>query len=275
MSGPATDSVTVAFADAESELFGIARLGLTASGEGSALALLFSGRAPVAAFARGGLEVPDGASLDEDVALGGVRMKDAGEGSWTASMHTGEGQGFELAFGALAGAAEAGELGGLRGTEQPCHVRGTVMADGQEVAFDGLGQRSRSWGDPDWDRIELARTVAAWTGDASAALTTVRPAGAAHHSDERSWAAVWEDGALLPIEDGRLSTTYDAEGHARRAGMELWPYGDEAWPRRASGEVLCGSSLDLGALQLDCAFFQWHLEGRTGVGRYDVLRRAA
>jgi len=103
VSEPAADSITVAFADAESELFGIARLGLTASGSGSALALLFSGRAPVAAIAHGGLEVPDGASLDEDLTLGGLRMKHAGEGSWTASMHTGEGQGFELAFGALAG----------------------------------------------------------------------------------------------------------------------------------------------------------------------------
>jgi hypothetical protein len=57
--------------------------------------------------------------------------------------------------------------------------------------------------------------------------------------------------------------------------MELWPHGDEVWPRRAAGEVLCGSSLDLGALQLDCAFFRWHLDGRSGVGRYDILRRAA
>ena len=275
MSRAATDSVTVAFADAESELYGIARLGLTAEGQGSALALLFSGRVPVAALARGGLEVGADASLDDDLELGGVRMVHAGEGSWTASLRTGEGQGFELAFGALGGAAEVAELGGMAGTEQPCHVRGTVMADGQEVAFDGLGQRSRAWGDPDWERIELARTVAAWTGAASAALTAVRPAGAANHGDERSWAAVWEDGGLVAIEDGRLSTTYDADGHTRRAGLELWPPGDEAWPRRAAGEVLCGSSLDLGALRLDCAFFRWHLEGRAGVGRYDILRKAA
>ena len=61
----------------------------------------------------------------------------------------------------------------------------------------------------------------------------------------------------------------------RRAGLELWPADEESWARRAAGEVLCGSSLDLGALRLDCAFFRWHLEGRTGVGRYDILRRAA
>jgi hypothetical protein len=37
--------------------------------------------------------------------------------------------------------------------------------------------------------------------------------------------------------------------------------------------VACGTSLDLGRLHLDCAFFSWRMEGRAGVGRYDVLRR--
>ena len=43
---------------------------------------------------------------------------------------------------------------------------------------------------------------------------------------------------------------------------------------RGAGEVLCGSSLDLGALRLDLAFMRWHAEGVTGVGRYDILRKA-
>ena len=30
---------------------------------------------------------------------------------------------------------------------------------------------------------------------------------------------------------------------------------------------------NLGRLRLDCAFFTWRMEGRSGVGRYDVLRR--
>jgi len=38
--------------------------------------------------------------------------------------------------------------------------------------------------------------------------------------------------------------------------------------------VLCGSTLELGPLALDCAFFAWHIEGREGVGRYDILRPA-
>jgi hypothetical protein len=38
--------------------------------------------------------------------------------------------------------------------------------------------------------------------------------------------------------------------------------------------VVCGSTLDLGALRLDTAFFRFRMEGREGAGRYDVLRRA-
>ena len=30
---------------------------------------------------------------------------------------------------------------------------------------------------------------------------------------------------------------------------------------------------DLGRLRLDCSFFRWRLDGREGVGRYDILRR--
>jgi hypothetical protein len=71
-----------------------------------------------------------------------------------------------------------------------------------------------------------------------------------------------------------LSTTYDADGRQRHAGAELW-VDDDGPPRRLAGHVLCGTTLDLGRLRLDCAFFRWHMDGREGVGRYDVLRRTA
>jgi len=280
----ATDSVTFAFGDASAQLYGIARLGLSRSADGarrgSALALLFSGREPVAALAQGGLPVGDGAGW-ESLELAGVRATvEAPLDRWTVSLDAADQQGFALEFSALGEAAEmaadapAARLGGMAGYEQPCRVRGTVRARGRERAFDGLGQRGHSWGDADWERIELARTVTAWTDTGCAALTAVRPAGAADHASEATWAALWEPEARLEIEDGRLSTTYDADGHTRRAGLELWA-ADAEWPRRAAGEVLCGSSLDLGALRLDCSFFRWHLEGQAGVGRYDIVRRAA
>ena len=49
---------------------------------------------------------------------------------------------------------------------------------------------------------------------------------------------------------------------------------DDGPVRRAAGEVLCGTTLDLGRLRLDCSFLAWRMEGRVGVGRYDILRRS-
>jgi hypothetical protein len=76
------------------------------------------------------------------------------------------------------------------------------------------------------------------------------------------------------VEEPRLSTTYDGDGHQRRAGLELWVSEEEGYPRRLAGQVICGSSLDLGSLRLELAFMRWHGEGVGGIGRYDVLRRA-
>lgn len=274
-----SDSVTFAFGDPTAQRYGLARLGVSRTPDGallgSALAVLFAGREPVAAVARGALPVADDASW-EALELGPLRATvNVALDRWTVAFDGEGGQGFALEFSALGAPAESPSLGGMAGYDQPCRVRGSVRAGGQELTIDALGQRSRSWGDPDWDEIELTRSVGAWTDGPAAALTAIRPAGAASHADEATWAAVWEPEGVLSIDDGRLSTTYDADGHARRAGLELWPAGEEQWARRGAGEVLCGSSLDLGSLRLDCAFFRWHLEGRSGVGRYDIVRRAA
>ena len=83
---------------------------------------------------------------------------------------------------------------------------------------------------------------------------------------------MYEGGEPMRVEDPRLSTGYDGEQRQRRAGLELW-LDEESHARRAAGEVVCGTSLDLGRLRLDCAFLRWHMEGREGVGRYDILRR--
>jgi hypothetical protein len=280
--GPAfADAVTFAFGDADAQLYGLARIGLSPGedGEGirgSALAVLFAGREPVAAIARGGMDV-DGAGWDS-IAVGGLRMT-VGEPlrEWTVTME-GERHGLDLRFRALSPPAETADgdavarAGGMAGYEQLCRVTGTVRAGGRSVEVRCLGQRGHGWGEPDWERIESARTICAWP-DAGfgIALTSVRPAGVAHAGDA-TWAALLDEEGALRIEDPRLSTTYDSDGRQRRAGLELWVHDDEP-AIRGSGEVLCGSTLDLGALRLDCAFFRWRIDGETGVGRYDVLRR--
>jgi hypothetical protein len=77
----------------------------------------------------------------------------------------------------------------------------------------------------------------------------------------------------LRVDEPRLSTTYDDEGHPRRAGLELWVGEADDQPRRAVGEVVCGSTVALGRLKLECSFVRWRMAGRSGSGRYDVLRR--
>jgi hypothetical protein len=165
------------------------------------------------------------------------------------------------------------------GYEQLCHVTGIVRLPDGERHVDCLGQRGHTWGEPDWERISATRSIAVWLDQNTAiAMSAVRPADAESHGDEAVSAVLVEpveDRVLAHyLADPRLSTTYDSHGRQRRASLELWESEDSDYPRRVAGEVVCGTSLELGRLRLECAFFEWHMEGRTGIGRYDVLRRA-
>jgi hypothetical protein len=278
-----SDAVTVAFGDARADLYGIARLGLADNGA-SGLAILFHGGEPVAVKAEGGVEAGEPVSWDEVSAAGLDTEVVEPLRAWRLQFASDEAS-LDLDLRALGAVAEldpgdpVAQTGGMTGFEQACRVTGSAIVGGRRIDVDGLGQRGHSWGAPDWDRIALARTVAAWLDDELAvSLTAIRPAGAKHHEDERVAATILdrdpESGAerATPVLDARLSTTYDGDGRQRAAGLELY-VDEEGFPRRAAGEVLCGTTLDLGRLRLDCAFLRWHMEGRTGVGRYDVLRR--
>jgi hypothetical protein len=272
------DAVTISWGDPEADLYGLARIGLDADGA-SALAVLFSRREPVAAIARDGLtaEGADWASLE----AGGVAMATGAplEG-WTVGFRSEDArQGFALELEAASEPAALDDAvarsGGMEGYEQLCVVRGMVLADGAARPVTCLGQRGHTWGAPDWSRIALTRSLTVWAdGGPGVALSAIRPAGASNHAQEAVWAALLGPEEVKPIDDPRVSTTYDGDGHQRRAGLELWVGEGDDIPERASGEVLCGSTLELGPLALDLAFFAWHFEGREGVGRYDVLRPA-
>jgi hypothetical protein len=263
-----TDSQTFAFADRAAGFFGLARVGVS-GGQGSALGVLFAGREPVGMVAEGDVPVADDATWDA-LALPGLTVAILEpHARWSVAL--GGEAGFELEFEAISPPMELYELGGMEGHEKLCRVRGT--AAGRPI--DCLGQRGRAWGTVDWSRIALTRSLGAWLEDGpSVAYSAVRPAGASNHADEARWGALLDAEAVVAIEDPRVSTTYDGDGHQRRAGLELWLGGEEDYPRRGAGHVICGSTLELGQLVLDCAFFGWTLDGREGVGRYDVLRRA-
>jgi hypothetical protein len=278
------DAVTFAFAEPDGRAAGFLRVGLAVDGEGqrtgSVLAVLFEGQDAVGALAQGALPVgedADWAALE----LPGVRTAVTEPlRRWSAAFADESGSGFSLDFEAIGGPVEqdpgdpAAVLGGMAGYEQLCRVRGTIRVAGGDREIRCLGQRGHAWGSPDWGDMEAARTVTAWLDDGSGyTLTAVRPAGAAGHEEDRVWAAVLGAEGGRVIADPRLSTAWDDDGHQRRAGLELWIAEDDEAPRRAAGLVRCGSTLDLGRLRLDCAFFTWTADGRRGVGRYDVLRR--
>jgi hypothetical protein len=264
-----TDAVTFSWADRESGQYGIARVASGAGADGarssSALAVAFAGREPLGAIAESSDEPPAELVAETEVPLERWTIRGRGELE------------FELTFEALTPPAEYGgrkgiaKAGGMEGYEQLCRVRGT-MGDRR---VRGLGQRGHSWGNPDWDKIALTRSVGAWFEDGTGAvLATVRPAKAEHHADEAMWSATLDGERALTVEEPRLSTTTDGEGRQIRAGLELWVGKDDDYPLRGVGEVLTGSTLELGALRLDVAFFRWHIEGQAAIGRYDVLRRA-
>ena len=99
-----------------------------------------------------------------------------------------------------------------------------------------------------------------------------RPRDAPGHGDEEVRAALLQDGELHPVETARISTVYDAGGRQRSAGLELWLEGEE-YPRRGSGLVIAGSSMDLDAVQVHAAIFRWRLDGRDATGAYELMVR--
>ena len=275
------DSVTVAFGDPGAEAYAVARLGTVPGAEPrvSALAVLCAGGRPVGVVAQGQIEVA-GADWKE-LEAAGVRMETVAPlSAWEVSVAV-EDAGFDVRLSALTPPIEldpsspAAVAGGMQGYDQLCRVQGTVVVGGRERAIDGLGQRTHAWGIADWDRMESVRTIGAWLGeDRAVGLQAVRrPAAAGHDTDAISAWMLGEEGPT-ELSEARLSTTYDDAGRQRRAGLELWERDDSEYPHRVAGEVVCGSTLDLGALRLDTAFFRFRMEGREGAGRYDLLRRA-
>ena len=272
------DAVTFAFGDAAAKLYGLARVSHGADGP-NGLAVLYAGGQPVAASAGGGSATGDPPTWDSVEAAGvQVGVQQPLE-VWTLTYAGKEGA-LDLRFEACSAPAvldaedPVARAGGMQGYEQLCRVTGTASHGGRTHQVRCLGQRGQLWGNPDWSRIELARTVSVWLGeDRAVTLTAVRPAKSKGHLDEALSAHVFESGEALAVQEPRLSTTYDGERRQRRAGLELWMDEESDHARRIAGEVLCGTTIDLGEQRLDSAFFHWRMEGSEGVGRYDVLRR--
>jgi len=160
-----------------------------------------------------------------------------------------------------------------------CRMLGELRHDGETRRIACIGVRSDAATEADPQEVALTRSIAVAFGDGGLlAARAARPAGATEHGDEEILAALADsDGAVTQIREALLSTQYDEGGRHVRATLELWPEqeADPRPPSRAAGSIVCGTSLALGDRRLDIAFFRWSMDGRPGLGRYEVLHPVA
>jgi hypothetical protein len=150
-----------------------------------------------------------------------------------------------------------------------CRVSGEV--EGTKVS--GLGTFSVTEVAPRWEELQAVRSISALVDEGNGLLALARrPRDAPGHGDEEVRAGLFIDGELHQVEEARVSTVYDGGGRQRSAGLELWLPGEE-FPRRGSGLVIAGSTVELEAIRVHAAVFRWRLDGREGIGAYELMVR--
>jgi hypothetical protein len=105
------------------------------------------------------------------------------------------------------------------------------------------------------------------------ALTALRPPEAGGHGEEVVAAVLCDpDGAPVEVSEALLSTEYGPDGVQRRATLELWLDEQAAQPLRGGGTVISAAAVRRPGLSAELAFFRWSVEGRQGLGHYEVVR---
>jgi hypothetical protein len=269
------DGCAFEFADPESGV--CARCDLTVkpnAGQVSAFAALFDGEETIGQHSAtaeqpapgdwAGVEV-NGIAAEVDERAGNVRV-------------SGDEWGFEAEFSAdgepayFDSTTEAAATIGAATEVTACRVRAKTSGRGGPRSVDCRGTMRRLIGTVDVPNLALVRALAVPFEDGGLlALSAARPARAEGHGEEGVTAFLGEaDGAPARAEEALLSTQYDGNGEHVRAGLELSLPGDEeAPPLRGAGTRVCGAQF---GAAVSTAFFRWELEGRTGIGRYDIVK---
>jgi hypothetical protein len=125
----------------------------------------------------------------------------------------------------------------------------------------------------DPDRVVRRSIGIAFEDGGLLALSAVRPGEAAGHGDEVVAAVLCDsDGAPVEVSEALLSTEYGPDGVQRRATIELWLDEEAAQPMRGAGSLISAASVRRPGLAAEVAFFRWSLEGRQGLGHYELVR---
>jgi hypothetical protein len=108
------------------------------------------------------------------------------------------------------------------------------------------------------------------------ALSATRPTGTQTHGEEQTAAILCgPDGAPVELAEALLSTEYGTDGVQRRATLELWADQEASTPLRGAGTLISSTAVSRPGLSAEIAFFRWSLEGREGLGHYEIVRSDA
>jgi hypothetical protein len=104
-------------------------------------------------------------------------------------------------------------------------------------------------------------------------LSGAAPADGGGHGDEPLLAVLCDpDAAPVTFEEALLSTEYGEDGVQRRATLELWLDSEDGRPLRGAGTLISSVAAATDGLETRIAFFRWALEGREGLGHYEIAR---
>lgn len=152
-----------------------------------------------------------------------------------------------------------------------CRAIGSLRESADETEIACLAVRRRATEKPP-ESDGLRRSVAVAFADGGLlALAACRPAGAAGHGEEEMNAVLSDPAGELSLGEALISTEYDERGRHRRATLELWT--QEAAPLRGAGTIISGATLEVAELRVEIAFFRWSVNGRPGLGRYEIVTR--
>lgn len=125
----------------------------------------------------------------------------------------------------------------------------------------------------DAGRIERRSIGIVFSDGGLLALTASLPDGARDVSEEEIATVLCNpDGAPIAFEETLLSTEYGADGVQRRVSIELWPDAEGGAPMRGGGTLISSISVRHRRQRSEIAFFRWSVDGREGLGHYEVVR---
>lgn len=159
----------------------------------------------------------------------------------------------------------------LAGELTACRAAGTLFAPDEETGFDAPALR--------WDGKTAGdgttRSISILLEDGEmVALRAHGREGTAHGDEQRAGAYTRGRRGQIDVAEVLLSTEYGSDGLQRRATLELWPHGEDEAPCRGAGTIICATTHEEDGTRHSVAFFAWSVEGRAGLGRYEIARPA-